>query len=371
MVVEVEERHDQYNVVHVGGGRSTEQEPPDSSFPLGGYVRAGYDNRNLFGHGWTLSTTGEYGTRVVRATSTFLDRRFLGTLFRFDISASYLQQATVRLGDIRSWGGSIGFAREMYPGVDASIHYNLRDTTHTETSCVPRRGPTRTSTPSPWARPWAAFRRLEWLRLDNRLVPTRGFKFEALTELAPQALSIPCGRSVRVDVSFIKVGGHSPSVVPLFTWLILRHGFRYDQGFPFGGAVAAPQGRAVLRRRRHHHPRLSSWTARGSTVDARRPAGRMRPLVVDYRPLGGNLRILENVDLQFPISPPWYGSVFFDNGMVADSLRRGRAAQFRHGIGVRPAHRLSPIGDVTFAWGWPLDPARATRASASSSSTSA
>ena len=37
MVVEVEERYEQYSVLHVGAGVSTEQKPPDSSLPFGVY----------------------------------------------------------------------------------------------------------------------------------------------------------------------------------------------------------------------------------------------------------------------------------------------------------------------------------------------
>jgi outer membrane protein assembly factor BamA len=77
---------------------------------------------------------------------------------------------------------------------------------------------------------------------------------------------------------------------------------------------------------------------------------------IEYRPIGGNLRILQNIDLQFPISPPWYGSLFMDNGVVADSLQGLSASQFRHGVGVSPLLLRLPIGDLSFAWAWPLDP---------------
>ena len=352
MVVEVEERHDQYNVLHLGGGGSTEQAAPNSSFPLGWYVRAGYDNRNLLGHGWNLSTTGEYGQSLARATSSFLDRRFFGTLFRFDISGQYFQQATARLGDIRSWGGSIGFGREMYPGVDASVHYNLRNTTHTEI-LVPLPGPYENQRSVTLGTAVGSISLdLQWLRLDNRLVPTRGFKFEVLTEIAPQALSFGYA-----DVSFVKVGARSTIVVPLFPWLMLRHALRYDQGFPLGGESLLPKveryfagGDTSLRGYRLDRARVDTVLIAGGIGSPGQAD------LVQYRPLGGNLRILENIDLQFPISPPWYGSVFLDNGIVADSFGGVTAGGFRHSIGVAPIIVKVPVGDVTFAWGWPLDP---------------
>ncbi|HEY4184938.1 MAG TPA: POTRA domain-containing protein [Polyangia bacterium] len=351
MVVEVEERHDQYNVVHVGGGGSTEQASPNSSFPLGWYVRAGYDNRNLFGHGWNLTTSAEYGQSLVRVNSTFLDRRFLGTLFRFDISGQYFQQATVRLGDIRSWGGSIGFGREMYPGVDASIHYNLRNTTHTE-ALLPVAGPyeQQNSVTLGTAVGSLSFD-LQWLRLDNRLIPTRGFKFEAVTEVAPRSLSFGYA-----DVSFVKLGLRATVVVPIFRWLMLRHSARYDQGFPLGNESLLPKveryfagGETTLRG-------FKLDRARVETVSNAGFGGPLQDSYVQYRPIGGNLRVVDNIDLQFPISPPWYGSVFFDNGVVADSFNALAATSFRHDVGVSPIIIKIPVGDLSFAWAWPLDP---------------
>src|SRR4029078_7613747 len=77
---------------------------------------------------------------------------------------------------------------------------------------------------------------------------------------------------------------------------------------------------------------------------------------IDFQPLGGNLRILQNIDLLFPISPPWYGSVFIDNGVVADSLDGLSARAFRHGAGISPLLIRLPIGDVSLAWAWALGP---------------
>ena len=348
MVVEVEERYEQYNLLHLGFGVSTEQAPPDSSFPVGIYGRAGYENRNLLGHGWNLTSSIAYGTSLLRGNATFLDRRFWGTLFRFDISGQYLQQATVRLGDIRSWGGSIGFSRELYPGVDAGIHYNLRDTTYSEPllrSSGPNEGQRSITLSTPVG---SVSMNVQWLRLDNRLVPSRGFKLEASTEIAPRSLSYGYA-----DVSFIKVSGRSTVVIPLLPWLSLRHGLRYDQGFPLGGESLLPKVERYFAG--------GDTTLRGFKLDRARVDTVTIPTygdvsLVQYRPIGGNLRLLQNIDLQFPISVPWYGAVFLDNGVVADSFVGLSPSQFRHGVGIAPLIIKLPVGDLSFAWAWPLNP---------------
>ena len=367
MVVEVEERYEQYSVIHAGVGASTEQAPPGGtqlpvlgwSIPIGFFVRGGYENRNFWGHGWLAGANLTWGTKLLRGDLTFLDRRFLGTLFRFDITLQYLQQQTVRLGDVRSIAGSIGFSREMYPGVDAGIHYNLRNTTHTE-PLIRVAGPDESiSSVQLGTTVGSVSANIEWLRMDNRLVPTRGFRINALAELALPVLSAPL-RPFPVDVgddTFLKVSLRSLSVVPLGRFLFLRHGFRFEQGFPLGGASLLPKVERYFAG--------GDTTIRGFQLDrARIEILRFRnPSLgtgdidsVEYRPLGGNLRILQNIDLLFPISPPWYGSIFLDNGVVADSLDGLSATAFRHGVGISPLLIRLPIGDVSLAWGWPLDP---------------
>jgi len=358
MVVEVEERYEQYSVLHAGAGVSTEQKPPNSALPFGVYLRGGYENRNFWGHGWNSAANLTYGTALLRGDLSFLDRRFFGTLFRFDVALNYLQQETARLGDIRSGAGSIGFSREMYPGVDAGIHYNLRNTTHTE-PLIRVAGPDETiSSVRLGTTVGSLSANVEWLRMDNRLVPTRGFRINALAELALPVLSVPL-RPFPLDVgddTFLKISLRSLSVIPIGRFLFLRHGFRFEQGFPLGGASLLPKVERYFAG--------GDTTIRGYQLDRARveivryPDPSLGGTInrIDFQPLGGNLRILQNIDLLFPISPPWYGSVFIDNGVVTDSLDGLSARAFRHGAGISPLLIRLPIGDVSLAWAWPLDP---------------
>src|SRR4029078_12577171 len=60
MVGGVEERYEQYSVIHAGVGASTEQAPPGGtqlpvlgwSIPIGFFVRGRYEKRNFLCHGW-------------------------------------------------------------------------------------------------------------------------------------------------------------------------------------------------------------------------------------------------------------------------------------------------------------------------------
>jgi outer membrane protein insertion porin family len=349
MVVEVEERHDHLGVIRIGGGASTDQASPGASFPLGVYAAGGYEHRNLFGHGWTFTTLGAYGSSLTSATSSFLNPRFLGSLFRMEIIGSYLRQATVRLGDVHSGSGSFGFSREMYPGVDANLRYNLRNTSRTE---MLERG----AQPGPF-QDQSTVRigtfvsslsaGVEWRRLDHVLVPTRGFKVATGVEVALPALFFDVAQD-----TFVKFYGRGLSVVPLLPWLSLRYSIRYDQGFPLSGSALLPKveryfagGDTTIRGYQLDH-------ALTETISAPAAPG---VSYVSYRPLGGNLRILQNIDLQFPISAPLYGSLFLDSGMVGYSLEGLSATDFRHGVGFCPLLIKLPVGDVSLSFAIPLN----------------
>ena len=68
MVVEVEERYEQYSVLHVGAGASTEQKPPELvAAASASTLRAGYENRNLVRPRLDLhQPRSTYGTSLLR-----------------------------------------------------------------------------------------------------------------------------------------------------------------------------------------------------------------------------------------------------------------------------------------------------------------
>ena len=291
---------------------------------------------------------------MLRGDLTFLDRRFFGTLFRFDVALNYLQQETVRLGDIRSGAGSIGFSREMYPGVDAGIHYNLRNTTHTE-PLIRLAGPDETiSSVRLGTTVGSLSANIEWLRMDNRLVPTRGFRINALAELALPVLSVPL-RPFPLDVgddTFLKISVRSLSVIPIGRFLFLRHGFRFEQGFPLGGASLLPK--------------VERYFAGGDTTIRGYQLDRARIEVVRYPRSRRSGRATSTAST----SSRWAATCAScrTSTCCSRSARPGtarcssttawspirwtacRPAPFRHGVGISPLLIRLPIGDVSLAW---------------------
>ncbi|HJX66517.1 MAG TPA: POTRA domain-containing protein [Polyangia bacterium] len=345
MVVEVEERHDHFGIVTIGGGISTDQKSPNSSFPVGGYAALGYEHRNLFGHAWTFISQAAYGLSLTRVSASFVDPRFFGSLFRLEIGGNYLRQATVRLGDLRSGATFVGFAREMFPGLDANIRYNFRDTFHTEFLARGAGADENDSRVSVGTIVGSISTSIDWHRLDNTLVPTRGFRVGVGAELALPRFSFDYGSD-----SFIKLSGHSLAVLPLLSWLSLRHSLRYDQGFPLAGASLLPRVERFFSG--------GDTTVRGYDLDRLLTETIYVPsaFAVQHQPVGGNLRLIQNIDLQFPIAAPWYGSVFLDSGVVAFSFDGLAASDFRHGLGFAPFVFKLPIGDLSLAAAIPLNP---------------
>jgi outer membrane protein assembly factor BamA len=184
MVVEVEERHDHFGIVTIGGGISTDQKSPNSSFPVGGYAALGYEHRNLFGHAWTFTAQGALWLLADPGQCELSG----SALFRLALSPGDRRQLSApghgAPGDLRSGAAFIGFARELLPGLDANLRYNFRDTFHSEFLARGAGADEDESTVSIGTIVGSFSTSIEWQRLDNTLVPTRGFKVGVGAELA-------------------------------------------------------------------------------------------------------------------------------------------------------------------------------------------
>jgi outer membrane protein insertion porin family len=132
----------------------------------------------------------------------------------------------------------------------------------------------------------------------------------------------------------------------------VRYSLRYDQGFPLGGAALLPKVERFYAG--------GDTTIRGYQLDRGLTETITEPTAsgmsyISYRPLGGNIRVLQNIDIQFPIAPPLYGAVFLDSGVVGYSWEAITATDFRHGVGVSPLIIKLPVGDLSLSFAVPLD----------------
>jgi outer membrane protein assembly factor BamA len=85
-------------------------------------------------------------------------------------------------------------------------------------------------------------------------------------------------------------------------------------------------------------------------------------MLYQIRPQGGNIRLLSNVEFQFPIwkesllfGLPLMGAVFFDNGVVTNSFKQFKWQEFRHGAGLA-LRIITPVGFSSFEYAFALDP---------------
>jgi len=348
VIVRVVERHDHWGRIRLGGGASTDQRDPDGDLPLGGFASIGYEHGNLLGLGYRLQGRGDFGNALTRGQLDFEDPRLWGTLNRLQITGLYLRQATVRLGDIESGSATIGVARQVHPGLDTFIRYGIRNIVRTENF---RRVAGADQTQST-VRIGTAVGDLsvgfQFLRIDHLLVPNQGYRLEASVSLAAPALSFGFG-----DATFLKFNVRALSVLPLSKRVKLRYGLRYDHGVPIDGAALLPKV--------ERFSAGGDTTVRGYGLDRLRNQISLTPTagglsLQQARPIGGSVRIISNVDLQVEISGPWHGAIFWDSGVLQDSLESIGPKRFRHGVGFSPLLVKLPIGDLSVSWAWPLNP---------------
>jgi outer membrane protein insertion porin family len=188
---------------------------------------------------------------------------------------------------------------------------------------------------------------------DNPLSPSRGYRLEGSMLWASQYLG--------GTHHFLKFNASGQLFIPLPWDITIALATRYDHGLPLGGDVQLPKveryfagGDTTIR----GFEESMAWAEVIETPLA--PVGDASLYVV--RPQGGNIRLLTNLELQFPIWPesilfglPLMGAIFTDNGMVTNSFYGFEASDFRHGAGLA-LRIVTPVGASSFEFAWALDP---------------
>ncbi len=195
-------------------------------------------------------------------------------------------------------------------------------------------------------------RKVDYDRRDSKLSPNEGFKVSASTFLA----SVYLGGTDH----FLKVNVGGQAYIPLPRHMTIAFNLSYDHGFPLGDTLLPKVERYYAG---------GDTTIRGLEEDmawVERVPVPAAPLggaeMVRVYPQGGNIRVLSNLEFQFPIWEqsilfgfPLRGAVFFDNGVVTNSWQGFDWHSFRQAVGA--ALRLvTPVGFTSLEYAFCLDP---------------
>ncbi|PKN46046.1 MAG: outer membrane protein assembly factor BamA [Deltaproteobacteria bacterium HGW-Deltaproteobacteria-17] len=342
VIVTVIERFDDYGSMEVGGGFST-----DNLY----FTSFSYQNRNLFGLAKSLELRGEVGAEIQSGRATYQDPRFLGTDLIFEISAFGRTEATVRLGDIITYGSSVTLRKRWSQRLQWFMRYEIRRVSYKETLIRVSGAPEEDSSVDFTTTTASIGPTIIVDHRDNPLVPKKGYRLTSSVRLASNYLG--------GDDNFIHFNTTGQLFLPLPLGMILAQGLRYDHGLPFSGTQALPKVERFFAG--------GDTTVRGYEEDLlftqmlRTP---MHPTgsgeLFKVSPLGGNIRFISNTELQFPIwkssfilGMPIWGALFFDSGYIINHYDTFSQELFHSGYGA--ALRLvTPVGVISLEYAIPI-----------------
>jgi len=360
LLVQVEERFDNWAAVEIGVGFST-----DTVAGTAAFANATVSQGNLIGLGYTLSflSEGTYsftlGTWSWHLDGTLTDPRWFGKRLKLELNAYWRREDTIRLGRLETYGTSASISRELYPGLSATVRYDLKRVLRNEYLVRPS-GPLedieRVQVPTDIGSVGGA---IAFDRRDHPLAPTRGYRFSLGTQFASRYLG-PAAYARGED--FVKLHAGAQGFVPLGGGVVLVQAIRYDHGFPLRGA-------AML-------PKVERFYAGGDTTIRGFEQDRMRTELVRLTtpplpggaayvslPQGGNIRIVHNLEFVFPIwrksiifGLPINGALLLDSALLVNSFDGARLSAVRHSAGIAFLRLATPVGSLSFEWATPLNP---------------
>lgn len=335
------------------------------------YVSAAYQWNNVLGYGSQLELKGDFAALAAMlgdpvtmgASLRYTDVRAFGPGWRFDLFASARNEVTNRFGEIQNYGGSTGITRNLITAVNGSAvlsmfvradlnYYNLN------VSYLRFIGINDTNAVQDKTLIFKAVFGLDWDKrfgadgLPNPLAAVRGWRLSGAVAYAPVANGNP----------FFIFEGQAVGILPI---RIRDHEFalsgnlRYDHGLPIS------QDALPLVQRFYAG---GDTTGRGYDTDTlkseivRSPVSPL-PGLPGYRvvPEGGNIRMLNTIDFQFPIAKSflglpltWAGAVFWDMGAIFNRWDLIKSTDVKHSIGVSLLRLLTPVGPLSIEYAYPL-----------------
>ncbi len=381
VVVNVQERHDHWLTFEGAAVYSSDDQA---------LLESALRFQNLFGQGLQLNARAQVQPRL-ETPLPFIGRSVEGTFTvphwmtrkvtrpvlrvltgteinaapRFEASAFWRRDDTPRFGDLESRGISTAVSavgrRGFFQGWVLSLRYDFRDRSLDE-NLIRTPGSsddlqsslvgTRTGAIGPQ------------LVIDKRrdrsgqglpgrpdpLTPEAGFKIELRGLYADRYLG---GQD-----TFFKVGASGQHFLSLGSRLLISNSLRYDHGFPIGATLLPETERFFAGGdttvRGYEEDRLNTEIVE----EAVPPLGEISRIRV--LPAGGNIRFVYNFDVQLRVwelfDLPVASAIFFDSGLVTNSLDGAEVTDLRHALGVALLRLVAPFGSLSVEYAVPLDP---------------
>ncbi len=331
LVFEVEER--QTGTISLGAGYSSVDQ-------LMGYLQL--TQANLFGNGQSVSLQWELGSLRQSWQMSFTEPWLFDAPVSFGVDVWNINKENGYNGqgyNLLSQGGDIRFGRRFSDVWKGYLTYKLESNEYTDittSDLLAVEGRTDTSSLTPT---------LVYDSRDNIFDPNYGMYHRLSVEFA--------GGVLGGDNNFLKYGFDTSYYIPLIWKLVLAlHGeFGYVNGFDYG-VRSNPDLPDVP---------VSELYRVGGTDSVRGYSD--GSLQGDPKRNGGQLKLVTNVELHYPIIGPLKGVAFFDAGNVWSNFRNSEGNDFvedpslRKGVGT--GVRLTIPGTVIlirFDFGYPLDP---------------
>jgi outer membrane protein assembly factor BamA len=372
-VIEVTERYDFFSQVDLEAGYSSYN---------GAFVKLIPSFHNLFGVGISLDLSGTIGfdlgklfdqgdlaLRQLSGEAALRIPAFLSPIgFQTDLIAFHRRQDTPRFGLLRTTGATIGLSRTWERqrvgtrparALTLGFHYDFRSRERNVDVLRPVGADEDESQVPITTRTGSVGTTFEWEQRVSRsgtlspLAPESGFRFDAQVSIAHPYLCI--NPDFCDPDTFIKASFGGSKYFPLGTNLVLRTDFRYDHGFPLGGASLLPEierffGGGDSTVRGYNDDRLATEIVQVSLP----PLENLTQIRI--LPAGGNIRMLGSADLQLRVYKLVYTALFFDAGIITNQWSTVTTDDIRPSVGMALIRVVTPFGAFAFERAVPLRP---------------